>query len=160
VRDHIAKLDGVLDAVVYGVKLARYVHSFSPTFQILRIKSYDGQAGAAALTLDIPEALFMKDLYSGLKKTGLPSYAMPRLVRITKEYVFFPSLPSLPKQSRLTQHRIEANATFKKSKNDLIKKSWRQSEAGTDSLYWLDGQVYRPLDLGAWSGIESGRAKL
>ncbi|PMD21149.1 acetyl-CoA synthetase-like protein [Hyaloscypha hepaticicola] len=124
VRDHLAKLDGVLDAVVYGVKLA----------------SYDGQAGAAALTIDIPEDLFMKNLYSGLKKTGLPSYAMPRLVRITKE--------------------IEANATFKKSKNDLIKKSWIQSEAGTDKLYWLDGQVYRPLDGTAWGGIESGRAKL
>jgi hypothetical protein len=54
-------------------------------------KSYDGQAGAAALTIDIPEDLFMKNLYSGLKKTGLPSYAMPRLVRITKEYA--PSVP-------------------------------------------------------------------
>ncbi|KAE9367888.1 acetyl-CoA synthetase-like protein [Stipitochalara longipes BDJ] len=124
VRDHIAKLDGVLDAVVYGVKL----------------DSYDGQAGAAALTIDAPEALFMKDLYAGLKKTGLPSYAMPRLVRITKE--------------------IEANATFKKSKNDLIKKSWKQAEAGTDKLYWLDGQTYRPLDESAWGVIETGRAKL
>jgi hypothetical protein len=28
----------------------------------------------------------MKNFYTGLKKTGLPSYAMPRLVRITKEY--------------------------------------------------------------------------
>ena len=29
----------------------------------------------------------MKDLYVGLKKTGLPGYAMPRLIRVTKEYV-------------------------------------------------------------------------
>jgi hypothetical protein len=60
--------------------------------------SYDGQAGAAALTLDAPEALFMKDLYAGLKKTGLASYAMPRLVRITKEYIspFSPTLSLFP----------------------------------------------------------------
>jgi hypothetical protein len=120
--------------------------------------SYDGQAGAAALTLDAPEALFMKDLYSGLRKAGLPSYAMPRLVRITKEYVLFSPTPN--NTILLTQNRIEANATFKKSKNDLIKKSWKQAEAGTDKLYWLDGQTYRPLDEAAWGGIESGRAKL
>jgi hypothetical protein len=75
-----------------------------------------------------------------------------------------PIIPSLLlKESKgvlLTSNRIEANATFKKSKNDLIKKSWIQSEAGTDKLYWLDGQVYKPLDGTAWSGIESGRAKL
>ncbi|EHL02622.1 putative Very long-chain fatty acid transport protein [Glarea lozoyensis 74030] len=88
VREHLAKLDGVIDAVVYGVKLP----------------SYDGQAGAAAITLDgTSEAVFMNNLYAGLKKTGLPSYAMPRLVRITPE--------------------IEANATFKKSKGDLVKKT-------------------------------------
>jgi len=108
--------------------------------RVLTKSSYDGQAGAAALTLDTPPDLFMKNLYSGLKKTGLPSYAMPRLIRITEE--------------------IEANATFKKSKNDLIKKSWRLSEAGTDKLYWLDGQVYKPLDSNSWDSIESGRAKL
>ncbi|PVH81181.1 putative bifunctional fatty acid transporter/acyl-CoA synthetase [Cadophora sp. DSE1049] len=126
VRDHIAKLDGVLDAVVYGVKLA----------------GYDGQAGAAAITLDSgADSVFMQNLYTGLKKTGLPPYAMPRLVRITQE--------------------IEANATFKKSKNDLIKKSWIASDPkNQDKLYWLDGQTYKPLDAMSWGSIESGKAKL
>jgi hypothetical protein len=56
---------------------------------LLTLQSYDGQAGAAAITLDgTPEAVFINNLYAGLKKTGLPSYAMPRLVRITPEYVF------------------------------------------------------------------------
>ena len=49
--------------------------------------SYDGQAGAAAIILESPPEKFMGRLYVALKKTGLPSYAMPRLVRITKEYV-------------------------------------------------------------------------
>lgn len=50
--------------------------------------SYDGQAGAAAITLDTPnEEPFVKNLYNGLKKSGLPAYAIPRLVRITPEYV-------------------------------------------------------------------------
>lgn len=71
VRDHISKLPGVQDAVVYGVKLA----------------SYDGQAGAASITLDSPaDEEFMRNLFKGLRKTGLPLYAVPRLVRITKEY--------------------------------------------------------------------------
>jgi acyl-CoA synthetase (AMP-forming)/AMP-acid ligase II len=70
VRDHIAKLPGVQDAIVYGVKLA----------------SYDGQAGAASITLDSPaDDEFMRTLFQALRKTGLPLYAVPRLVRITKE---------------------------------------------------------------------------
>ncbi|KAF8857315.1 acyl-CoA synthetases /AMP-acid ligases II [Acephala macrosclerotiorum] len=127
VRDHVAKLEGVQDAVIFGVKLA----------------SYDGQAGAAMLTLEpsASDSTFMSTLYSGLKKTGLPSYAMPRLVRITKE--------------------IEATATFKKSKTDIVTKSWDPSKKkDQDEIYWLDGTTYKPLDQVAWGGIESGRAKL
>ncbi|KAH8811094.1 putative bifunctional fatty acid transporter/acyl-CoA synthetase [Xylogone sp. PMI_703] len=124
VRDHIAKLSGVQDAVVYGVKLA----------------GYDGQAGAASLTLEsVTDESFMKELYAGLKKTGLPNYAMPRLVRITPE--------------------IEANATFKKAKGDIVKKSWKPDE-NKDKLYWLNGTNYEKLDTLNWSEIESGRAKL
>ncbi|CAG8972995.1 hypothetical protein HYALB_00007842 [Hymenoscyphus albidus] len=127
VRDHLAELPGVIDAVVYGVKLP----------------SYDGQAGAAAITLDTQsEGPFMAGLHAGLKKTGLPAYAMPRLVRITPQ--------------------IEENATFKKSKGDLIKKSWISSDPGNakDKLYWLNGTVYEKLDSGSWGTIETGKAKL
>ncbi|KIM94661.1 hypothetical protein OIDMADRAFT_135626 [Oidiodendron maius Zn] len=126
VRDHIGKLSGVQDAVVYGMKLS----------------SYDGQAGAAAITLDSsdPEN-FMKGLYIALKKTGLPSYAMPRLVRITEE--------------------IESNATFKKAKQELLKRSWNENEDGnTDRLYWLNGTTYERLDRASWDSIKDGRAKL
>ncbi|RFU28967.1 hypothetical protein B7463_g7362, partial [Scytalidium lignicola] len=124
VRDHIAKLEGVQDAVVYGVKLA----------------SYDGQAGAAAITLDSPaDESFMNGLYQGLKKTGLPNYAMPRLVRITQE--------------------IESNATFKKAKGDIMKKSWKP-EGSEDKLYWLNGTKYERLEATSWGEIESGQAKL
>jgi hypothetical protein len=54
----------------------------------------------------------MKDLYAGLKKTGLPGYAMPRLIRVTKEYVgpislfplaFSPALLSLSSASLRSQ---------------------------------------------------------
>ena len=72
VRDHIAALPDVQDAVVYGVKL----------------NGYDGKAGAAAITLfDGDDLRFMGTLHKSLRKTGLPNYAIPRLVRITKEYV-------------------------------------------------------------------------
>lgn len=49
--------------------------------------SYDGQAGATAITLESSsDEQFMRDLYHALKKIGLPAYAMPRLVRISPEY--------------------------------------------------------------------------
>lgn len=50
---------------------------------------YDGQAGAAAITLEEHspafEAEFMSHLYKILKKKGVPPYAFPRLVRITEK---------------------------------------------------------------------------
>jgi hypothetical protein len=46
---------------------------------------YDGQAGAAAITLADPSAAseqaFAKSLYNQLKSSGLTVYQMPRLVR-------------------------------------------------------------------------------
>ncbi|TVY42800.1 Fatty acid transporter protein [Lachnellula occidentalis] len=126
VRDHLAKLPGVVDAVVYGVKLA----------------SYDGQAGAAAITLESEaDGPFMARIYTQVKKTGLPGYAMPRLVRITPE--------------------IETNATFKKAKSEILKRSWNASDKDNhDKLYWLNGKKYQPLDGDSWSAIEMGKAKL
>lgn len=70
VRDHVAALPDVEDVVVYGVAL----------------NGYDGKAGAAAITLlNNDETRFMNELFGSLRKTGLPMYAIPRLVRITKE---------------------------------------------------------------------------
>jgi hypothetical protein len=51
--------------------------------------SYDGQAGAAGITLEKwtpeTETEFISNLYKALKAKGVPSYALPRLVRITKQ---------------------------------------------------------------------------
>jgi hypothetical protein len=53
------------------------------------VPRYDGQAGAAGITLDDPSesaaAEFTAKLYSELKKKGVPSYALPRLVRLTEK---------------------------------------------------------------------------
>jgi chorismate mutase len=48
---------------------------------------YDGQAGAAGITLEDPatEAEFMANLHRELKKKGVPSYAIPRLVRLIEK---------------------------------------------------------------------------
>lgn len=64
--------------------------------------------------------------------------------------------------TRLTQtFRIEANATFKKSKLDIMKKSWSGDTPGdSDKLYWLNGHKYEKLDGISWTAIEGGRAKL
>jgi hypothetical protein len=43
----------------------------------------------------------------------------------------------------------------------LIKKSWKAIDnQNQDKLYWLDGNMYKPLDERSWTAIEAGRAKL
>lgn len=73
IRDHISTIPGVHDAVVYGV----------------RLNAYDGQAGAAGITLEDPSegsaSEFIARLHAELKKKGVPSYAVPRLVRLTEK---------------------------------------------------------------------------
>jgi len=73
IRDHISTIPGVHDAVVYGV----------------RLNAYDGQAGAAGITLEDHSegsaSEFMARLHTELKKKGVPSYAVPRLVRVTEK---------------------------------------------------------------------------
>ncbi|KAJ5753561.1 uncharacterized protein N7511_007714 [Penicillium nucicola] len=127
IRDHICRIEGVHDAVVYGVKLAEY----------------DGQAGAAGITLESPnvEVELMSNLYAELKKKGVPSYALPRLVRLTE--------------------KVATGVTFKQAKGDLTKKGWDpRKDWGGDILYWLDGDKYKKLETESWSEIESGKAKL
>ncbi|KAA8650642.1 hypothetical protein EYZ11_002817 [Aspergillus tanneri] len=127
VRDHICRNPSVQDAVVYGVKL----------------NGYDGQAGAAGITLDDPstETEFMASLYRELKKKGVPSYALPRLVRLTE--------------------KVATGVTFKQAKGELAKKGWDpRVDSNGDKLYWLNGSSYEKLDTISWSSIETGQAKL
>ncbi|KAL4807054.1 hypothetical protein BDV18DRAFT_168193 [Aspergillus unguis] len=129
IRDHISAIPGVHDAVVYGVKLG----------------AYDGQAGAAGITLDesseAAASAFMAGLHGELKKKGVPSYAMPRLVRLTE--------------------KVATGVTFKQAKGELTKKGWNPlGDWGSDRLYWLDGTKYEKLTERSWSSIESGAAKL
>ncbi|KAL2834466.1 hypothetical protein BDW59DRAFT_137907 [Aspergillus cavernicola] len=129
IRDHISGIPGVHDAVVYGVKLS----------------AYDGQAGAAGITLeDSSEAAatdFMGKLYPKFKKKGIPSYALPRLVRLTE--------------------KVATGVTFKQAKGELSKKGWNPlGDWNGDKLYWLNGRRYEPLTDASWVLIESGQAKL
>lgn len=53
------------------------------------LSRYDGQAGAAGITLEdhssAAEMELMSILYRRLRKKGVPSYAVPRLVRIIEK---------------------------------------------------------------------------
>jgi acyl-CoA synthetase (AMP-forming)/AMP-acid ligase II len=71
VRDHVAALDGVVDATIYG----------------LHLEAYDGQAGCAAIFLEprVNATTFMDGLWSKLRERGIPKYAIPRLVRVEKQ---------------------------------------------------------------------------
>ena len=70
VRDHVAALDGIVDATIYG----------------LRLDAYDGQVGCAAIFLQngLDAASFMSSFWSKLRCSGVPKYAIPRLVRVEK----------------------------------------------------------------------------
>ncbi|KAH6676983.1 putative bifunctional fatty acid transporter/acyl-CoA synthetase [Plectosphaerella plurivora] len=126
VREHIEKIDGVQDCSVYAVKL----------------EGYDGQAGAATITLNDPsqEPEFAKVLYAKLRASGLALYQMPRLIRFRPQ--------------------IETTATFKKSTGALKKLPWDPSQNASDSIYWLNGDRFSKIDTSAWSQIEAGKAKL
>ncbi|KAJ5758698.1 hypothetical protein N7520_005854 [Penicillium odoratum] len=128
IRDHICRIEGVHDAVVYGVKL----------------DGYDGQAGAAGITLEDHspafQAGFVAKLYPELKKKGVPSYAFPRLVRFVE--------------------KVSTGVTFKQAKGDLVKKGWDPRKDSAEALYWLIGTNYERLDESGWSQIETGKAKL
>ncbi|UPL02350.1 hypothetical protein LCI18_013284 [Fusarium solani-melongenae] len=107
-------------------------------------RMYDGQAGAATITLADPsqEAEFVEHLYSRLRSGGLTAYQLPKLVRF--------------------RPMIEMTATFKQSSVALKSLSWDPAVTRdqTDSTYWLNGEQYSKIDSAAWSLIETGKAKL
>ncbi|QDS72660.1 hypothetical protein FKW77_002703 [Venturia effusa] len=129
VRELISTVPGVQDVTVYAVKL----------------DGYDGQAGAAAITLADPsprsEKQFAEQLYSRLKATGLTAFQIPRLVRFLEQ--------------------IEVGATFKHLKTQMQTRSWDpEKQIGNESVYWLDGESYRRLDAKSWFAIQNGKARL
>jgi non-ribosomal peptide synthetase component E (peptide arylation enzyme) len=68
VREHVATLEEIIDATIYG----------------LRLEAYDGQAGCAAIFLEkgVEPTVFMSQLWKKLRDRGVPKYAIPRLVRV------------------------------------------------------------------------------
>ena len=92
VRDHICKAPEVEDAVVYGVKLRRYDGRLLTNVRLTdHFSSYDGQAGGAAIALKIKdqdtETRLMRNLHTFLRQRGVPTYAVPRFVRVTERSV-------------------------------------------------------------------------
>ena len=136
------------------------------TYSMIR---YDGQAGAAVITLDDhrpeTEQDFAKRLYSQLRASGLTAYQIPRMIMFLQRYVF--AIPtSFPFGFRAHYDadfidRMDLNAMFKYAKASLKERSWdpdcrHQGETG----WWLDGEGYRPLDKISWAEIKAGRARL
>ncbi|CAH0035249.1 unnamed protein product [Clonostachys rhizophaga] len=126
VREHIEKLDSVKACSAYAVKLP----------------GYDGQAGAAAITLVDPstEDSFTSTLFDRLQARGLALYQMPRLIRFRAS--------------------IDTTATFKQSSAGMKTLSWDPEENQGDKVYWLNGNKYRQIDTTSWTDIKLGKARL
>lgn len=140
VRDHVAALDGVVDATIYG----------------LRLDAYDGQAGCAAIFLQkgVDPNAFMSKLWQNLRKGGVPKYAIPRLVRVENHQysLLFDFVNST---------RIEMNASFKHNKTVFKQMGFDPVKQDPKTLlYWLDNETYKPLTASDWASIEKGVARL
>ncbi|KIV91227.1 hypothetical protein PV10_05788 [Exophiala mesophila] len=137
VRDFICGSEDVEDAVVYGVKLDK-LSGLAPLW-------YDGQVGGAAIALKAHDAAaeqrFMAKLRIYLRDSGLPDYAVPRLVRITTS--------------------IGAGDTYKQAKKDFVGRSWlpRENIHG-DNLYILRRSLFHPLTDSLWEEVQQGKAML
>ena len=129
VRGYILELPEVHDVIVTGKLL----------------EGYDGQVGVAIIIMestfkDKPEE-FMQSLHESLKRRGVPSYAVPRLVAISDG--------------------IQVGDTFKHAKQFVKTVDWNPREKETGALkYWLNGSTYVPLEVESWRTIEQGTAKL
>ena len=106
---------------------------------------YDGQVGGAAIALKTHDAAaeqrFMAKLRIYLRDSGLPDYAVPRLVRITAS--------------------IGAGDTYKQAKKDFVGRSWlpRENIHG-DNLYILQKSLFHSLTDLLWEEVQQGKAML
>lgn len=128
IERQVSTIPQVSDATVYGIPL--------------RERGYDGQVGMLAMSLkqESDEQKVMTNLASHLRK-GLPSYAVPRFVRIMKE--------------------INITATFKHQKNVLRKQAF--DNVGGDTVYWLPDErsaTYVKMTKEALGSIARGEARL
>ena len=113
--------------------------------QMLMKLRYDGQCGSATITLHEHhpqnERDFTANLYSRLRASGLTPYQIPRLVRMLRQ--------------------MELNATFKYATASVKQLPWDPDKVSEEvTLWWLDGETYRPLEKKSWEAISTGRARL
>lgn len=145
VKEHISRLPEVQDVVVYGVKLPRWVAMPGRSKWMLTEYSYDGQCGTATITLHDhrpeTERDFAAHLYRRLRASGLTTYQIPRMLRFLR--------------------RMELNATFKYANASIKQRSWDPDEQPEDeTVRWLVGEMYRPLERKDWAEIKAGSARL
>ncbi|KAH7259802.1 hypothetical protein B0J15DRAFT_547446 [Fusarium solani] len=96
-----------------------------------KVPTYDGQAGAAAITLADPQAKteFAQQLYPSLHSSGLAF--IETTATFTQPKAILQSLPCSP---------------------DIDNQQY--------SLFWLNGEQYRRIDTDSWAQIELGKARL
>jgi fatty-acyl-CoA synthase len=104
----------------------------------VQVPGYDGRAGMAAIATD--QAIDLAALRTYLMQR-LPEYARPLFLRI--------------------RHEIEATATFKQKKIDLVKEGFDPTKT-SDPLYFNDPQAHAflPIDKTLYARIVSGEIKL
>ena len=127
---------------------------------------YDGQLGCAAITAHrekidrAEEEAFMRDLESYLTvEGGLPSYAVPRFVRILREAEVATDANASASDSMRSER---VNTIFKKIKMGLRKEGFSPPPESRDRMYWLrrEGYGFEYLNRETQRQLLGGRAKL
>jgi acyl-CoA synthetase (AMP-forming)/AMP-acid ligase II len=126
VADVLGRHDAVLEANVYGVQ----------------VPGYDGRAGCAAVVLKDTVSDEMMSSIANHVKSGLPGFAQPIWLRVTKE--------------------MQTTGTNKQQKNVLQKEGIDPAvvESQGDLLYWLSGGRYVKFTKRDLESIEGGGVKL
>lgn len=123
---------------------------------------YDGQVGCAAITLhrvrtNVPvEEGVLRDMEQHLaSKGGLPSYAVPRFVRILKDSE---DAKGRDNEKSDAEH---VNQIFKKIKMNLRQEGFTPQPESKDRMYWLprEGEGFVDLDREMQQRLLGGKAR-
>ncbi|KAK3706383.1 hypothetical protein LTR37_012761 [Vermiconidia calcicola] len=146
----------IASANVYAIPMNKY--------------GYDGQAGAAAITMrkgasadgpDQAEIDALRDLEHYLTvKAGLASYAVPRFVRVLVDEKEAPQREQIGISDSVGSEYV--SSMLKKLKTSLREEAFSLPSHCRDRIYWIEkeGQGFVHLTSGAREHLLQGTAKL
>ncbi|KAF9905334.1 hypothetical protein EC991_001757 [Linnemannia zychae] len=143
IADSLGRVEGVASCTVYGVSVPGQDGRAGMAALVLKdsiIKPPSETTGAAALVDEVALAEFIQRL-SGHAGKSLPSYAVPRFIRVCEQ-------------------ELETTGTFKNKKVELKKEGFDLSKVKERMYWWSPQGRYLPFGEAENEEILAGRARL